>query len=241
VATNTGGTPDTAIANPDPAGTVDLVAEAPAASDNVPTLGHRIRTARTAAGISVRELARRVNVSASFISQVELGRARPAIGTLYAIVSELGLSLDALMQTTDEPLSAESPAPVPPLAPTPTSRPRGESLTGYQPADTRANIKVGRVIWERLTPTDDAHVDFLRITYPPGSESCTPDNLQRHEGWEYGYVTEGRLDVQVMFSSGTLSEGDSINFDSLVPHRLSNPYDTDCVAIWVVVGRQHRG
>ena len=50
----------------------------------------------------------------------------------------------------------------------------------------------------------------------------------------------GKLDVQVMFETGTLEHGDSVNFESGIPHRLSNPYDEECVAIWVVVGRKTR-
>ena len=42
-------------------------------------------------------MARRVGVSASLISQVELGKASPSVGTLYAIVNQLGLSLDELL------------------------------------------------------------------------------------------------------------------------------------------------
>ena len=201
----------------------------------VPTagLGSQIRAARQAAGISVRELARRIDVSGSFISQVELGRARPAIGTLYSIVSELGLSLDGLLEESHSPASGENP---PRRPETPVGR--DGRLPGYQPADDRANFRVGQVLWERLTPTDDSRADFLRISYPAYSESCPADNLQRHEGWEYGYIVEGQLDVQVMFESQTLSEGDSINFDSGLPHRLANPYPQECVAIWFVVGRR---
>lgn len=196
-------------------------------------LGNQIRTARKATGISVRELARRVDVSASFISQVELGRARPAIGTLYAIVSELGLSLDGLLQESrPSTVGSNSTRSAGPAAV------RSTGMPGYQPANSRANIRVGEVLWERLTPTDDSRADFLRIVYPAHSESCSADSLQRHEGWEYGYILEGNLDVQVMFESQTLGEGDSINFDSGLPHRLANPYPVECVAIWFVVGRR---
>lgn len=59
-------------------------------------VGTHIREERLRQKIGVRELARRVGVSASLISQVELGRASPSVGTLYAIVNELGLSLDEL-------------------------------------------------------------------------------------------------------------------------------------------------
>ena len=195
-------------------------------------LGAQIRAARKAAGISVRELARRIDVSASFISQVELGRARPVIGTLYSIVSELGLSLDGLLDESRAPTKGATARKAGgPAAP-------GGNVPGYQPAEGRASIRVGQVLWERLTPTDDSKADFLRITYPPHSESCSPDNLQRHEGWEYGFILEGQLDIQVMFESQTLGVGDSINFDSGLPHRFSNPYPTECVAIWFVVGRR---
>ncbi len=59
-------------------------------------VGSRVREERLRQKIGVRELARRVGVSASLISQVELGKASPSVGTLYAIVNELGLSLDEL-------------------------------------------------------------------------------------------------------------------------------------------------
>jgi len=64
-------------------------------------MGQRLRAAREAAKMSLRELARRVHLSPSFISQVELGRAAPSVGTLYAMTSELGLSLDSLMGDGD--------------------------------------------------------------------------------------------------------------------------------------------
>lgn len=209
-------------------------------------LGSRLREARLAARISVRELARSVGVSASFVSQVELGRAAPSVGTLYAIASHLKLSLDDLM-SGDKPANAPLAAEVPKLsvvesAATPLAwlPSRGE-LPNLQRADERPTISLGNVQWERLTAKDDDLVEFLRITYPSGSESCSPDNLQRHDGWEFGHVLEGRLDVEVAFNRGTLNPGDSINFNSTTPHRLSNPHPEDCVAIWVVIGRQGRG
>lgn len=204
-------------------------------------LGARIREARLDARLSIRELARAVDVSSSFVSQVELGRAAPSIGTLYAIATHLGLSLDNLMSAG--PVAATPPAT------SPAETPRGlreapsvphSPLPRQQLAAARPAITLDDVRWERLTAEDDNLVEFLRIVYPPGSESCPPDNLQRHDGWEYGHILTGALDVEVAFSKGTLATGDSIDFNSTTPHRLSNPYDNECVAIWVVIGRQSR-
>ncbi|WP_307832067.1 cupin domain-containing protein [Prauserella cavernicola] len=208
-------------------------------------LGQRLRQARLTEKISIREMGRRVGVSPSFISQVELGRAAPSIGTLYAITSELNLSLDSLMASGNDG-DGPSPEPESPvveadevasLADVSTD---ARPLPGHQSAADRPSIQLGDVTWERLTAEDDPEVEFLRITYPPGSESCSQDNLMHHNGWEYGHVLSGTLDVQVSFRTVSLAAGDSIDFDSSSPHRLSNPHAEPCVAIWVVVGRQQR-
>ena len=62
----------------------------------------------------------------------------------------------------------------------------------------------------------------------------------RHGGKEYGYVTGGRLGVQVGFERYDLGPGDSISFDSSSPHRLWTIGDEPAEAIWVVVGQAER-
>lgn len=207
-----------------------------------------------ASGTSLRALARRVGISASFLSQVELGRAVPSIGTLYSIVSELDLSMDGLLGSgpsadvseQNAPARATMPAAVTASATksTPNTYARGDGIAripGTQRATDRPRISVEGVQWERLTTRDDPLVEFLRVTYGAGSESCSPDNMMRHAGWEYVHLLSGRLDIQVGFDADTYEAGDSVNFESSVPHRLSNPYEEDCVALWVVVGRHGYG
>lgn len=216
-------------------------------------LGSRIRDARVKAGLSLRELARRVGVSPSFMSQVERDKAAPSVGTLFNMVSELGLTIDSVMG--DAPDSMVNPArrnqPSQPVFVQPEKGavthqrqdshvkflPETGRLPGLQRVDERPQIHLGGVRWERLTPSDDAVVEFLRVTYAAGSESCPEDNFMTHGGREYFHVLSGRLDVQVAFNRQTLGPGDSLNFDSSIPHRLSNPYEEECVAIWIVVGR----
>jgi transcriptional regulator with XRE-family HTH domain len=231
-----------------------MSAPAPEArSDAAIKLGMRLRDARQSAKLSLRELARRVDVSASLVSQVELGRTSPSVGTLYALVSELGLSLDEVMQD-GEPSELQLPATtlrVVDTAAVKDGEPRssedlvpsllpaaGNELPGLLEAKDRPKLRVAGVLWERLTAENDPNVELLRVTYGSGTESCPPDNLLRHGGHEYFHILAGRLNVQAGSSSGTLSAGDSINFVSSVPHRLSNPFTEDCIAIWVVVGRR---
>jgi transcriptional regulator with XRE-family HTH domain len=62
------------------------------------SLGQKLRQMRESAGISLRELAREVNVSAPFLSDVELGRRFPKDETLLLIAKKLGVSLRVLKE-----------------------------------------------------------------------------------------------------------------------------------------------
>ena len=65
------------------------------------SVGGQIRRERQNQGLSLRALARKVGVSASMLSQVENERTRPSVSTIYAIATELGLSIDALLSDGD--------------------------------------------------------------------------------------------------------------------------------------------
>jgi transcriptional regulator with XRE-family HTH domain len=198
-------------------------------------LGRSIRTVREQRGLSLRELARRVDVSPSFISQIELGKANPSVGTLYSIVSVLGTTLDDLIGEPDREAGPEL-LDAGLAGGTPAGWPRVD--VPLQPAEGRSRVEMSGVVWERLTHDHDPYVDFLHVEYAPGSSSCAPDQLMRHGGREYGHLVHGRLDVQVGFETYPLGPGDSIHFDSSTPHRLSNPYDEPATAVWFVLARR---
>ncbi|WP_457208806.1 helix-turn-helix domain-containing protein, partial [Nocardioides sp. P5_C9_2] len=66
-------------------------------------LGSKLRAARQQAGLSLRELARQLSVSPSFLSQMENGKSQPSVATLYSIAQVLEVSIDELFHTSDEP------------------------------------------------------------------------------------------------------------------------------------------
>lgn len=226
-------------------------------------IGSRVREERLSQKIGVRELARRVGVSASLISQVELGKASPSVGTLYGIVSALGLSLDELFAGgTSEPSPggkgsspAEAAGARETLEPATEPRPVFKAVEGPAVAlveqlptgsggpvvrqDGRQAVQLATgVRWELLTPHTRQDVDFLYVTYAPGSESCPHDSLMRHDGREYGHVVAGRLGVTIGFETYELQAGDSVAFESSMPHRLFCVGNEEARAIWFVVGRR---
>lgn len=183
-------------------------------------LGPRLREAREAQALSVRELARRIGCSPSLISQIERGASVPSVGVLYSLATELGSSLDYLVFGARE---------------SGTARPTATAGI-VQRADCRQLIDLASgVRWERLTPGTDQTADFLEVVYSPGGHSTDERRPLRHEGREYGVILSGTLTANVGFDSYELGPGDSIAFDSATPHEYLNKTDAHVHAIWVVI------
>jgi transcriptional regulator with XRE-family HTH domain len=197
----------------------------PALSAGASKVGSRLRAERERLGISLRELARRVGVSPSLVSQIELDRVNPSVSTLYALVTELGMTMSDVFGDSGSEQQV-------------VRRPRDDDGLAEKP-DTRRVINLASgVRWERLTPHSDRDVEFLYVVYPVGAESCPEDALMTHGGKEYGYVSSGTLGVRVGFDEYELGSGGSIAFDSSSPHRLWAIGGEPVHAIWVVIGRK---
>jgi transcriptional regulator with XRE-family HTH domain len=198
--------------------------------DGLEAISDRLREERLKAGISQRELARRVGLSPSLISQLESGQSRPSVGTLYAIVTELGVSLDQVIRGDDADGAGH---------PGMGSR-NGRSLVVHPEGRAVIDLDSG-VRWEELTADQEDGIDFLEAIYEVGGSSTRDGSLMRHQGREYGYVVSGTLGIQIAFDTYTLEAGDSIGFESTIPHRLFNKGDIPVHAIWFVVGREAEG
>jgi transcriptional regulator with XRE-family HTH domain len=193
-------------------------------------VGARLRAHRVHAGMGLRALAREVGVSPSLISQIENGKVNPSVGNLLAIVTALGVSLDALF--FDGARGTETGAEHPAAPDLPADRANGPIVR----ARDRASITLDTgVRWERLTPFADPKVDFLYVTYEVGGASCPPDALMRHHGREYGLVLEGRLGATFGFESYELVAGDSIIYNAMTPHRFWTVGDEPSVVVWTII------
>jgi mannose-6-phosphate isomerase-like protein (cupin superfamily)/DNA-binding XRE family transcriptional regulator len=211
-------------------------------------LGARLRAAREKVGLSVRGLSRELQVSASFVSQLENGKARPSVATLYAMSSALGVSIDSLFSdegpdfsdSTHRPpskgrqhASAGAGTPVAPGSASATTL----SLQALVRPDDRRRLELNSgVVWEQLAAAG-SDIDFLLVTYDVGGRSTPDERLIRHQGVEYGYIISGTLEVIIGFETHVLESGDSIAFSSATPHRLRNVGTEPVEAIWVVRDR----
>ena len=194
-------------------------------------IGPRLRDRRLELGMTARELARRVDCSPSLISQVERGRAVPSVSTLWALVTALRISMDRLFDPAREgPASTEENGPA-----------SGQTEPGRPVLrrNSRPRIKLERgVVWERLTATAEKDMEFLEVCYGVGQRVPEAEHAIQHNGQEYAVIIEGALSTQIGFERYVLEVGDSLTFDSTIPHRFWNAGDVPARAIWVIINRQ---
>lgn len=195
-------------------------------------IGARVRAARVADGMSVRELARRISVSSSHVSQVERGLASFSVRTLYNVATVLRLSMDSLFEELPDDGATDDPA-----GATPQSEPANaaDDSSIVLRAGSRPAIPLeGGTRWERLTPKAEVGAEFIEVIYPSGQEPPPPGEFVRHNSREYGIVLSGALTVQVGFDQTVLYPGDSIAFDSHIPHRFWNSSREEVRAVWFI-------
>ncbi|WP_129669467.1 XRE family transcriptional regulator [Phytoactinopolyspora endophytica] len=242
------------------------------AGDSGLDIGDRLRAQRLRRGLSARGLAREIGVSPSLISQIETGKSRPSVSTLYAITTALGVSIEDLFdragrasagqgtvdqsQGVPDPGRAAVAAAMQGASDGPGGASQGDRVqeTGLrvlgpdrqrrvgpvvQPTEREALTLDSGVTWERLGQVPGTHVDFLRITYEPGSTSASNGRLMRHPGFEYGYVVGGELVLTLGFDEYRLAPGDAVSFDSTTPHGYRNDGVEPAVGIWFVLEAGH--
>ena len=226
----------------------------PGRREPVAGVGAQLRERRQAAGLSLRQFAKTLGVSASFISQLENGKSQPSVATLYQICSALGVTVDelfaALGSSATQPSSPAAKAKAPPA---PVSRSDVRGFGGAALADGNAAMDVSTpvvaptqrrklvldsgVTWEQLSAIRETAVDFMFVRYDVGGSSTADEQLIRHSGVEYGYVISGELVVTLGFDTYRVRAGEAISFDSTTPHRLHNVGKVPAEAIWFVHGR----
>jgi mannose-6-phosphate isomerase-like protein (cupin superfamily)/DNA-binding XRE family transcriptional regulator len=198
-------------------------------------IGERLMELRKKRKLSMRELAERSGANTSLISQVETGKTNPTVAKLQNLATALGVPVNYFFDPHDEP--------------PPDPQPLGGSDDGSDgalangvPVHSGVPLDVVRsydretielsdgVTWERLTPHGRAGIEFLEVTYEMNANSGP---LASHYGEEFIHVQQGALEVEFAFNRVVLAPGDSLVFDSTVPHRVTSVGDVPMKAIWV--------
>ena len=211
--------------------------------DPIEYLGPRLKEIRLKTGLSLREVARQLNVSPSFVSQIENGKSQPSVATLYAFARLLKVPVDVLFESqwngravADAKLEAEQVSRSNFETPSDAWDESRARISAVNPSNRSLITMDSGVQWERLAATSEKSVNFMEIIYEPGAESNGSGELIVHDGYEYGYALQGEIEATIGDLVLTLSKGHSIGFDSSIPHKFRNNGTLPFHGIWFVHG-----
>ena len=208
-------------------------------------LGSQLRDARQKAGMTLRDVGDRVGITASSLSQIERGQIGPSVSTLMALVSELDVTLDHVFRpygsaNTAKPIAADGKAVdyEEPDHHVWVADASNKGLLVRHDRRSRPFLDLASgVRWELLTHRTLTGIEFMYVTYDPNSSSSPGRRAIRHQGIEFAYLVRGQLHIQVGFNEYEVNAGDSIGFDSTIPHVLQNRGSEPAEAVWLVLGR----
>ncbi|MGE4538088.1 MAG: helix-turn-helix domain-containing protein [Desulfovibrio sp.] len=182
-------------------------------------LGDRIRTYREGQELSREELSRRTGLSVDFLTALEEEDVTPSIGPLLKIALALGQRLGTFMDDAvdgDVCLTCRA------------DRAEDDAVLrkarGKRAAFRYHSMGRGKT---------DRHMEPFFIEVYPDEDAAAEKPLSSHEGEEFIVVVTGELEVILGNERHVLAPGDSIYYNSVVPHYVGcgNAERTDIYAV----------
>ncbi len=170
------------------------------------SIGSKIKRLREERNMSREELAAQSSMHATQIELIEGGKLRPSVTTLIHIARALGTRLGTILDGMEQhtPVITHSAESTPAVSISSSAKTEGDNhLNFFSLAQDKSdrNMEPFLITVEYIDPEQDI--------------------LSRHEGEEFIYVLEGETELRYGSQTYTLKKGDTIYFDSLVPHCLS--------------------
>lgn len=185
-------------------------------SDN--KLGDRIRAYRERQELSRDDLAERTGLSVDFLTALEEEDVTPSIGPLLRIALSLGQRLGTFMDDVVDSDVCVCRA-----------NDGAEDAVLRKGRGKRATFR-----YHALGSTKtDRHMEPFFIEVFPDEDAGTEKPLSSHEGEEFIVVVSGELEVLLGQERHLLGPGDSIYYNSVVPHYVGcgNVEKTDIYAV----------
>jgi transcriptional regulator with XRE-family HTH domain len=168
------------------------------------TVGARVASLREARNVSVEQLCERTGLRVEFIEELERNEVRPPLAVLLKVARALGVRLGTFI---DDRIS-EDPYIV-------RLNGREEELTASRGKNSPTALRFHSLGKGK----SDRHMEpfFIEVL----EESANDETESSHEGEEFLVVMTGAIDVRYGGQVHHLGPGDSIYYNSIVPHRVS--------------------
>ena len=175
--------------------------------------GKTLREIRKRKKLTMKELAQKIGVSESLISQIETDKVSPAIDTLLKITDELNIDFEYLFQQYK----------------------RSPKINIIKKKE-RKKIIDGPVNYELLSKIDNFNkenaIEAYYLEIKPGEQKKSGE--YGHLGSELGIIIEGKGKIQIAGDRHTLAVGDSVSFNAEEPHTLINTGSDPLKVYWII-------
>ena len=175
-------------------------------------VGINIKRLREEKKITLRELSKKLKVSASFLSQVETGKASPSLVSLKDIANALQTTVGDLMG--ENQIKQASPV--------------------VKAKERKAVKHIGSGVDMYLLAIPDPNKQMEALLFRLERNASSGDALYKHFGQEFVLILEGALELTLNDIKHILKKGDTIYFNSNVPHLFRNLHKGTTEALWVV-------
>lgn len=169
-------------------------------------IGNKIKQLREAAHLTPEALAEAACITPEQVALIENEGKIPAISTLIKFARAIGVRLGTLLDGAEQtgPIVTEAAARHRTVSVTSNSNKNINNLDFFSLAEGKA----------------DRNMEPYVVNV--GHSTADAANRSQHEGEEFLYVLDGKVTVYYGQQSYTLGEGDSIYYDSIVPHCISS-------------------
>lgn len=166
-------------------------------------VGENIKELREKKGLSLKDIADLTGFSTALLSQMENHLVSPSLGTIIKLARALGVRVgDFLGESEGEPFSI-------------VRKDERKKVSRFASKD---GVRYGYSYESLGYDKKDRHMEPFIVTLEPATVKSSKTSV--HEGEEFIFVLEGEMEVVLGNHTDVLYPGDSIYYDSTIPHRV---------------------
>jgi len=183
------------------------------------SIGQRVRLVREEKGMTTEDVGQRTGLSPKYLDQIEADELSPPLGVLIKIAKALDMKLGRFISAGE-------------VKPFTVVRKHERRIVSRY---TSAQGDQYGYTYESLAPDKkDRHMEPFMVTLMP---SKARKELSTHEGQEFIYILEGAMEVTLEDFTDVLYPGDSIYYDSTIPHLVRCHGDKETVILAVLYAK----
>jgi len=173
--------------------------------DNTKIVGEKIKALRESKQISVADLEERTGLAQEQIERIENNVDIPSLAPLIKIARALGVRLGTFLDDQDGNGAVVC-----------RSQERTDNSISF--SNNAMSARTHMQYHSLSASKADRHMEPFIIDIRPTDEKSY--ELSSHEGEEFIYVMEGTVEVSYGKKNHVIEAGDSIYYDSIVPHHV---------------------